>query len=339
MIPELRKKPGIAYAFTEDGVELPVIDITHPAFAIELSAAQVSELQAAFRAEIALRSRMPAVLRRFLIRRYLAGSIIGRGLLKASGGFLSGMSTYLMKLGPENLGTGYANPVDRRLAGSFPAAMLRIRLQDTARLLFEAFAGPLRGRPGAGLHILSIGGGHAAEVLNALILSQAADPGLLGGRAVRIHVLDLEAEAPAFGKRSLEALRGEKGPLSGLDATLDFVRYNWSEPAPLFALAGAMRARGAVVAIASEGALFEYGSDADILSNLRALHQSAPEGTLIVGSVTRNDKLTNGVHLENRIPVRPRGLRAFGALAAGAGWRVESAVERAFSDTVRLARA
>ena len=32
-IPEQNKKPGVCYAVTDDGLELPVIDITHPAFA------------------------------------------------------------------------------------------------------------------------------------------------------------------------------------------------------------------------------------------------------------------------------------------------------------------
>ena len=36
-IPETKKKPGVCYAPTDDGVELPVIDITHPAFALGLS--------------------------------------------------------------------------------------------------------------------------------------------------------------------------------------------------------------------------------------------------------------------------------------------------------------
>ena len=36
-IPERNKKPGLCYALTDDGVELPVIDVTHPSFALDLS--------------------------------------------------------------------------------------------------------------------------------------------------------------------------------------------------------------------------------------------------------------------------------------------------------------
>jgi hypothetical protein len=33
---EAYKKAGVCYAFTDDGGELPVIDVTHPVFAIKL---------------------------------------------------------------------------------------------------------------------------------------------------------------------------------------------------------------------------------------------------------------------------------------------------------------
>jgi len=29
-VPELNKKPGVCYAVTDDGLDLPVIDLTHP---------------------------------------------------------------------------------------------------------------------------------------------------------------------------------------------------------------------------------------------------------------------------------------------------------------------
>ena len=29
-VPETRKKPGVYYAVTDDGIELPIVDVTHP---------------------------------------------------------------------------------------------------------------------------------------------------------------------------------------------------------------------------------------------------------------------------------------------------------------------
>jgi hypothetical protein len=34
-MPEKNKRPGVIYPYNREGVELPVIDITHPAFAVE----------------------------------------------------------------------------------------------------------------------------------------------------------------------------------------------------------------------------------------------------------------------------------------------------------------
>ena len=41
-IPEKNKRAGLVYAVTDDGLELPVIDITHPAFACETTEAEIS---------------------------------------------------------------------------------------------------------------------------------------------------------------------------------------------------------------------------------------------------------------------------------------------------------
>jgi hypothetical protein len=94
-----------------------------------------------------------------------------------------------------------------------------------------------------------------------------------------------------------------------------------------------------VTAASSEGALFEYGSDEDIVANLQVLRGATGAGSFIVGSVTRDDPEGRRLRAMSRIPVRPRGLARFGELAGRAGWRVETAVELPFTDVVRLARA
>jgi len=43
-IPEKNKQQGVCYALTDDGVELPVIDITNPAFSENASQAKLAEL-------------------------------------------------------------------------------------------------------------------------------------------------------------------------------------------------------------------------------------------------------------------------------------------------------
>lgn len=335
-IPESNKKEGVCYAVTNDGVELPVIDVTHPAFAVELSAAELAAQSESFFREQERRGG-PTFLRRLILRFALRRSVLWRGLMGASGTFLSGMNTYLLKLGAANLGSGYAGRGDLQIAGSFPVTALRLRLQDTAHMLATGLAGPLSSRPDAPLHLVNIAGGPAADSLNALIISRRANGALLASRRIFIHVLDLQREAPDFGGRALEALQGRDAPLHGLDVTFEFVRYDWRESGALRSFLAGLGGGEKVMAVSSEGGLFEYGSDPDILSNLEVLRE-AGGGLFVAGSVTRDDP-RHRIHRWTRIPVIPRGLAVFGALVHGAGWRIDEAVERPFSDIVRLGRA
>src|SRR5262249_59124865 len=54
---------GLCYAVTDDGLELPAIDITHPAFAEEPSAAEVEAMRRRDWRELNVRARLPAFLR------------------------------------------------------------------------------------------------------------------------------------------------------------------------------------------------------------------------------------------------------------------------------------
>jgi hypothetical protein len=215
---------------------------------------------------------------------------------------------------------------------------LRLRLQDTARLLAEGIASRLESEPGAPLHLLNIGGGHAADSLNALILTRRMGAPLLEGRKIVIHVLDLERDAPDFGRRALAALTAKGAPLEGLDARFNFVRYNWAEPQALMEFLAGLGA-GTVTAASTEGALFEYGTDEHIISNLEVLRDATPGEFFIVGSVTRDDEESRRIRSMSRIPVRPRGLAVFGPLARRGGWAVARAVEHPFADLVSLAKA
>ena len=113
-IPETKKKPGVCYAPTDDGVELPVIDITHPAFALELSGEDLAKRTEAYIREQDRWERFPSFLRAVVARYFQKHSILARGGTGADGALLSGMSTYLMKLGPDNLAQGPRAPSTAR---------------------------------------------------------------------------------------------------------------------------------------------------------------------------------------------------------------------------------
>lgn len=338
MIPERNKKPGVSYAFTTDGVELPFIDVTHPEFRVDLGPAEFTALRERFRSDTSRRRRMPQFVQRLIYRYYARRSVLLRGMLGASNRFLSGMSTYLMKLGPRNMGDAYAGRVDKLIAASFPAVIIRQRMQNCAKLIASGVAGPLAGHREAPLHLVNIAGGPAADSLNALIMLRREHPGILEGRALFIHVLDLEADAPEFGRRALESLHAPGAPLHGLNVAFEHTTYNWASPGPLRALMEALGKGPAIVAVSTEGGLFEYGSDSEVLANLEALRDLAPPGTFVVGSVTRDDEENRTLHSTNRIPLYLRGLAVFTTLASRAGWSPEKIIEQPFSDLVRLAR-
>jgi hypothetical protein len=343
-VPETRKRPGVFYAVTEDGLELPIVDVTHPAFASAVTDEEERALVDRFLKEPQPLRRLPAPVRKRLLKLLFRGTVLGRHFAAADGSFLSGIATYLLKLGPDNLGV-YANRVDRRIAAAFPAATMRWRLRDIARLLADALAPMLVAGDTSPVHLVNIAGGPALDSLNALLLLEREQPAALRGRTFVLNVLDGDDGGPTFGARALAAWRAKGGPLQEVDVVFRHVRYDWRRAQDLTAVLDAARAdqargvRGARVAGSSEGGLFEYGSDEEIVENLRALRQGAPEDVAMVGSVTRADAPVQRLRQMGAPAIRPRGLAAFRELARAGGFDVVRVIERPFSDHVVLGRA
>lgn len=342
-MPEIReqnKKAGVSYALTDDGLELPVIDVTSPVFRLDLSDDDLRALLEEYMRNIDAPRRMMALFRRILFWAMSRRSVLMRGLMAAEGTFMSGMNTYMMKLGPDNLNAGFFSEMDRQVVSSAAGRYMRLRLQDVARMLSAALIGPLAARPGAALHLLDIGGGPAVDSLNALILIRRERPDLLAGRDITIHSLDLDTYGAHFGARALDSLLAEGAPLHGLSARFEHVGYNWSDQAQLRKLLASFGGE-CVAAASSEGALFEYGSDEDISGNLAALAEGAPPDAVMTGTVTRSDELglrVNGRDIGSRAALQFREFDAFRALARAAGWETARSVDRPLSHAVLLER-
>src|SRR4029079_11374470 len=224
---ELNRKAGVSYALTDDGLELPVIDVTHPAFASARTDAERDALPAAFH-EMMARSRNATEEQQAAMRSALAGSILGRGMLAGTGTFLSGVNTYLMKIGPDNLGS-YAIELDRQIARAIGPVSMRMRLQDVAGFIADGLGPALHAAPGAPLHMINIAGGPAIDSLNALILLLRDQPLTLSERSIHVHVFDQDTSGPAFGARALKALMEPGAKLHGLDVTFRHVHYDWRQ--------------------------------------------------------------------------------------------------------------
>jgi hypothetical protein len=335
--PEMRKKPGVHYASTDDGVELPILDVTHPAFDFETSDVALEGAIASFVRDTERRRRLPRVLEKLVLGVFLRKSVLAGALRRAQGGFLAGVATYLFKLGPDLLGEAYTQPIDKKIAASLPALSMRLRLLDMARLVAEGVTPALEARRSR-LELVNLGGGPSADSWNALLLLARDRPELLGGREVRIRTLDRDEHGPAFGARAIEVLRGPDAPLAGVDVSLTRAPYDWSEPRRLGALLGASDAEPPVVAVSSEGALFEYASDEDVVANLEALRASTPGDAIVVGSVTSDSEIAAMILESSQVPLRPRSRDAFERLAARGGFRIDRLVERPTCRDVRLVK-
>lgn len=321
---------GISSAFSEEYGELRVIDVTHSSFRVEVSEQMLAAMSQDFIDSSEQRAQVSAETREMLGR-----SVFGRALASASGSYLPAMSTYLMKLGPNNLWNG-SHEIDRKIAASFPALTARIRLQDMAQMLADGLEERIGTTPGRRVCMVNIAGGAAADSWNALICLRARGQYDLDGRSIRIAVLDRDERGPEFGTRAIQRLREPGAPLHGLQ--IEFVPrcYDWSDPHRLAVTLRGLGAEDAACAVSSEGGLFEYGSDEEIIENLLALRSGTPPEAFFVGSVTRD---CEALRANTRIVAsRPRTIEAFRALVERGGWKLKQVIERPFSYHVSLVR-
>lgn len=337
MITENDKKPGISYAFTDDGLELPVLDITHPAFAVRISDDDMNKRVERFRKIVRDQDKIPYVLRRIIFGALARKSVLLRSLHGAAGTYLGGLHTYMIKLGPDNLNDRFFGALDRNVSEA-GGLFMRQRFQDIVTLLADALVAPLAARRRGPLQLLSIGGGPAVDCMNVLMMLRASHPELLEGRCLCITTLDLDSAGPGFGRRALAALQEQGGALAGLTIEFRHVRYDWSQAKQLQSLFASMDSQS-IVAVSSEGGLFEYGSDADVSGSLAQLHALMPADGLVAGSVTRADDLgreMNRAGQKDAPALSFRGITGFEELASRAGWELATSIDRPMCHDVLL---
>jgi hypothetical protein len=318
-VPERHKVPGVCYAVTDEGLELPVIDVTHPAFSHYPGPDEIDALARKTLGGFARSSHVPGVVYRMMARR----SVVFRNVMAARGTFLPGVATYLQKLPPDTLGRTWAGRLDRRLLRLVGPVCMRLRLRDASALLADAVAAAAGAAPPLSpLHLVSIAGGTAIECLNALILLRRTNPGLLAGRPVTIHVLDPDAHAASFGRRALQELEAAGGPLEGLRATILHVPYDWRRPQDLRDRVARLACESPAIALSSEGGLFEYGSDDEIVANLLAAREAAPPGVAFVASTLRDNEVGRAMRDYGKIAVSLHERGDLDAVVARAGWTI-----------------
>src|SRR5262249_41212418 len=113
-----RRNCGLVYARTRDGVELPVIDVTNPRFAVPDDPAAAQRANEAFIAEERRRGRIPNFIVRLIMRAAARKSRLIRAIFASDCGYLDSITTYVLKLGADNLVPPYDAPLDRKVASS-----------------------------------------------------------------------------------------------------------------------------------------------------------------------------------------------------------------------------
>ncbi|HUX22698.1 MAG TPA: hypothetical protein VMW69_15795 [Spirochaetia bacterium] len=326
-IPEINKKPGMRYIWFDNRFELPVIDITHPAFDFRPSDDELEALERSTIHDLEEREKVPKLLQSLMLKFYLRGSVLASHITRSRGGYLDALGTYLLKLGPANLGSGYATKVDRAIASSLPCVSVRMRLRETAGLIAEAAARLLSGRRGVPLYLVDIAGGTAMDSVNALIVLMRDHHDLIKESRVELRILDRDDKGPAFGIAALEELRKAGAPLAEIAASAAHVAYDWSNTEQLGTTLDEVEGNDGVAVCSSEGGLLDYGSDEEITANLRALGRLSEDRRSFIGTISRVDGFRNRINADSGAALNLRNLEDFTAHTEAAGWRVKEARE------------
>jgi hypothetical protein len=323
---------AIVFATTADGLRLPVIDVTHPAFAVADDPAILAARRESLLAWDRRNRRMPRIVARLLTRLGARRSPLLRKILASENDYLDSISTYVVKLGADHLPPGFDGPVDRKVAASPHMALVRLRMQQIAGLLADALLAPLADAPDAPLHLVNIAGGPALDSINALIMLARAHATLIH-RPIAIHVFDAQRDGPTFGARALLALTAPAGPLQGREIQFQHHAYDWNDTTPLARLLAGLP-RGAIIAASSEGGLFEYGSDDAIVANLTALTRAGVP--IVAGSVSSSSEVRKRMIAQTRFRIFPRGLEGFAPLAERGGYAIAESRTAVVSEQVLL---
>jgi hypothetical protein len=326
------KVAELSYAFTLNGVELPVLDITHPYFKsctdekILKNLLPYVEKNAEKNAEKF--EKIPAFIKRFLAKRSFAMA----ELLEhdEENTFASGMTTLMMKLGPQLIGKGKKRFWDRQVNKGFGSLVIRMRVRELCKCQAETLVPLLLKYPEKDICFINIAGGAASDSINTLILIQEKDPKLLQGRKIEINVLDIDTFGPAFAKDSIAALTGQGGRFKELNISFRHIHYDWNNTVQLAEL---LSERNEWLQVcSSEGGLFEYCNDELIIRNLNTIYSNSNDKIIVAGTLLHDIRTIDAgmlAALKISTNIKPRflGIDGLKIIAEKNRWRIDTIVE------------
>lgn len=321
---EDKRTPGLIHVPVCQGLELPILDITSPRFTGSISQDRMDALQQESPKLAEGMRRMPEAHKMAVAQHSL---IFGRRFNQDTGGrFLSGISTYILKLGPGLMEGMDEYQIDQGISRGISSMAARMRLVSICRHQTEGLKSLLKDNPARTLCLINIGGGAASDSINTLILLQHEEPSLLEKRRIEIHILEIDPLSPAFALRCVDALQGPGQIFSNLDIAAYHHMYDWEHPQILEDILQGHE--GSILFCSSEGGLFEYGRDEDIRSNLEILHRLAPEDTRVISDIFHDhdtvDPTLIAMAETSGAVMRFMGLSGLEQILENSGWELTS---------------
>jgi hypothetical protein len=303
------KLPGLTYVFTTNGVELPVLDITHPGFASSIDENRLKKLIPYVEKNAEKNAGKFNKLPKYIMNYFVKHSFAMAELLQNESSFATGISTLMMKLGPNLIGRGRKRFWDRQVTKGFGSLVIRMRIRDISKCHADALIPLLQNSPGKDLCFINIAGGAASDSINTLFLIQQKNPGLLKNRKTEINVLDIDTYGPSFADRCITALKAPGGRFNDLNISFRHIQYDWNNTRKLEDLLS--ERKGWLQICSSEGGLFEYCSDEVIKQNLSTLYNNSEEDIIIAGSLLHDIKTVDAgiiAALKISTSIKPRFL-------------------------------
>ena len=324
------KQKGLSYVFTENGVELPVLDITHPGFISTIDENRLNKLipyvQKNAEKNAEKFNNIPVAIKNYFKRHSFAMA----ELLQNETSFATGISTLMMKLGPNLIGKGKKRFWDRLVTKGFGSLVMRMRIRDISQCEAEELIPLLNGSPDRNLCFINIAGGSASDSINALFLIQQEHPSLLKNRKIEITVLDIDPNGPDFARRCIDALKLPGNKFSELDVSLNYINYDWNNTQQLSELLSERKEWLQICS--SEGGLFEYCSDDVIVRNLNSLYANSRDDIVMVGSLLHDvETVDAGIKAALKIStsIKPRflGLNGLKNIIDTNKWKLKRTIE------------
>jgi hypothetical protein len=303
------KLPDLSYVFTLNGIELPVLDITHPEFISSIDENKLKKMLSYVGKNAEKNAnkfnRMPAFIKKYFAKHSFAMA----ELLENESSFASGISTLMMKLGPNLIGKGKKRFWDRQVTKGFGSLVIRMRMRDISLCQANALIPLLQKSQERNLCFTNIAGGSASDSINALFLIRQKNAGLLKNRKIEINVLDIDTFGPSFADRCITALKSPGGSFNDLNISFRYIHYDWNSTDKLENLLNERKEWLQICS--SEGGLFEYCSDEVIIQNLEIIYNNSTDDIIIVGSLLHDIKTVDaGIKAALKIStvIKPRFL-------------------------------